>query len=171
VSIAWKHDALRGGVRLLRRVAEHAVRLAGFSTGSLSIAIVGAATMARLHRRHMGIAGPTDVLTFDLDSDPRAKRIDGEVVVCAAVARATATQLRRSRRPASAAVLAELALYVVHGVLHLAGYDDHSAAAARRMHAREDALLTELGLGPVYNAPTAARPKRRMDATPRRSRP
>ncbi|HQL55899.1 MAG TPA: rRNA maturation RNAse YbeY [Phycisphaerae bacterium] len=43
-----------------------------------------------------------------------------------------------------------MALYVVHGILHLAGYDDHTARDFERMHAREDQLLERLGLGPVF---------------------
>ena len=45
---------------------------------------------------------------------------------------------------------AELALYLVHGLLHLAGYDDRDAAAFRRMHRREDEILATLGLGGVF---------------------
>lgn len=66
------------------------------------------------------------------------------------------TRLYRDARQCAAETVvltaAELALYVVHGLLHLSGYDDHDPSAARIMHAREDALLVALGLGPVYTA-------------------
>jgi probable rRNA maturation factor len=45
---------------------------------------------------------------------------------------------------------AELMLYLVHGLLHLMGYDDRKPEQARQMHAREDALLEEFGFGCVY---------------------
>lgn len=103
--------------------------------------------MARLHADHSGDPTPTDVLTFDLGCDSRRGHIDGEIIVCADVAYAAAR-----RRGA----LAELVLYVVHGVLHLAGHDDHADAAYRRMHRREDEILTALGWGPVFakNSPS-----------------
>lgn len=152
-----------GTSALLGRAARYAARAERFARGSLSIAVVGAEAMARLHREHLNIAGPTDVLTFDLGSDRRRKRLDAEVVVCAPVARGAAGR-QRAAAGALQPVQAELALYVVHGLLHLAGYDDHGAADAARMHAREDELLTQIGIGPVYNAagprPIAGRGRR-----------
>jgi probable rRNA maturation factor len=136
----WRADAL------LRRAACATLAAEGVARGELSVAVVGAARMASLQRRYMSIAGPTDVLTFDLGSDLKQHRVEGEVVVCAdeALARAGA-----GRKPTRAA-RAELALYLVHGILHLCGYEDHSAAGFRRMHRREDELLTRLGIGPVF---------------------
>ena len=114
----------------------------------LRVAVVGATAMATLHERFMGMAGPTDVMAFDLGTDRRGGIAHGEVVVCSDVARSRTGRRHHSLQAAKA----ELALYVVHGILHLAGYDDHSAAGSRRMHRREDELLAELGLGPIYHA-------------------
>ena len=47
---------------------------------------------------------------------------------------------------------AELLLYLVHGLLHLIGYDDRTPNDAERMHRREDALLEQFGFGGVYAA-------------------
>jgi len=127
---------------LLRRVATHAAEAAGFTVGSLSIAVVGGRAMATLHKRHLGIEGPTDVLTFDFGCNRCDGLLDAEIIVCADVA--------RSRRLQNADAKAELALYIVHGLLHLAGYTDHTVAAARKMHAREDEILSDFGLGPVF---------------------
>jgi len=145
---------------LLRRAAAYTAGAEGFRAGDLSIAVVDAATMSALHESRLGHRGPTDVLTFDLGSDPAAGRLEGEIVVCADVARAAATE---RGAPAGTGPRAELALYVVHGVLHLAGHTDDTPAAARRMHGREDELLTELGLGPVFSVrPLSPRiPRRR----------
>jgi probable rRNA maturation factor len=96
--------------------------------------------MSTLHRRYLQRAGPTDVLSFDFGSDRACGYLDAEIVVCADLARERTVHCRA----ALAAARAELALYVVHGILHLAGYDDHTPSTARRMHARERALLPEL---------------------------
>ena len=135
-------------VPLLRRVAEHVLAAEGFRSGTLSIAVVSARAMRALHREFTGRPGPTDVLAFDLDSDRRAGRLDAEVILCADVARRQAA----TRGGTLQAARAELALYLVHGILHLAGYDDHAPRQFVTMHLREDELLERLGLGPVFNA-------------------
>jgi probable rRNA maturation factor len=144
--VHWQPRNSWRAARLLHRVAVHALRAEGFTHGHLSVAVVGATAMASLHRRFLGQPGPTDVLSFDLDTNRGRGYVDGEVVLCADVARRRAAARGRSLQAARA----ELALYLVHGILHLAGHDDRTAAASRRMHAREDELLTKLGLGPVY---------------------
>ena len=148
--VHWQpHNSWRA-VPLLHRVAAHTAQAEGFTQGRLSIAVVGARAMATLHQRFLNSPGPTDVLTFDLGTEPDEGYIEGEIVVCTDVARRRAAQRNRSLQAARA----ELALYVVHGVLHLAGYDDHGAAAFRHMHRREDEILVELGLGPVFRSGT-----------------
>ncbi len=146
--VTWQPRNSWRAVRLLHRVAHHTLLAEGFTHGRLSIAVVGARAMATLHQRFLDQPGPTDVLTFDLGTTPDAGYVEGEVVVCTDVARQ-----RAARRSGSLqAARAELALYVVHGILHLSGYDDRNPADARRMHQREDEILVEIGLGRVYRA-------------------
>jgi probable rRNA maturation factor len=142
VTVAWNVRPLPGCAAELRRVAAFVAKAEKFRTGVLSIAVVGDRRMSRLHAEYSGIPGPTDVLTFDLGTDRRRARLDGEIVVCHAVA---------LRRAGPRRVLRELSLYVAHGVLHLAGYDDHTPRDFARMHAREDELLAKLGLGRVFS--------------------
>ena len=148
LAITWRLRTSWRAVPLLRTVAHHVASAEGFRTGQLSIAVVGARAMATLHKRYMNLPNPTDVLTFDLGTDRHHGVLDAEIVVCADVARRQA----RRRQKTLAAARHELALYVVHGLLHLAGYDDHTPADFSRMHAREDELLTALGLGAVFCA-------------------
>lgn len=65
---------------------------------------------------------------------------------------------------------AELALYAVHGALHLLGYDDADPADAQRMHDMEDEVLSAVGIGPVYGrvhgAEEAARVRGRNELSP-----
>ncbi|MBU0637488.1 MAG: rRNA maturation RNase YbeY [Planctomycetes bacterium] len=157
IRIAWRLRQTWRAKSLLERVARHVETAEGFSSGQLSIAVVGAAAMSTLHARFLHQAGPTDVLAFDLGTSHQRRHLDGEVILCADVARQQAARrLPRAakRTPATLrrAARAELSLYLVHGLLHLAGYDDHAPAAYRRMHAREDVLLEELGLGAVFRA-------------------
>lgn len=137
----WLAEALR---RVLVGLDEPRLFGAG-----VDIAIVDDARMAQLHERHTGVAGTTDVLTFDL-SDAPAAAIEAELVICAdEAARQGAARGHDARL--------ELLLYCVHGLLHLLGHDDHDPDAARRMHAREDELLMAAGFGAVYRAGTGGR--------------
>jgi probable rRNA maturation factor len=121
-----------------------AARLVPSRLQYLSVAVVGDTRMARLHQRFLNIKGPTDVLTFELDHDPRRRVTSGEVVVCQPYAARTARSLGTSLRN-------ELLLYCVHGLLHLTGYDDLDDASFIKMHRKEDEILTRLGIGPVFN--------------------
>jgi probable rRNA maturation factor len=122
----------------------------------LSLALVNDRRMAALHEQFMGIPGPTDVLTFPLDEDDRGNVTAGEVVVCV-------PEARRQAKERGVDVERELLLYALHGMLHLCGYDDRTTPAFRTMHATEDRILTQLGVGPVFNpgTPPAAPPPRR----------
>ena len=114
--------------------------------------------MAALHEQFLGIPGPTDVLTFPLDEDGQGRVTAGEVVICV-------PEARRQAKRNGVGVERELLLYALHGMLHLCGYDDRTAAAFRTMHATEDRILTQLGVGPVFNHGPSSAP-----AAPTRTR-
>jgi probable rRNA maturation factor len=118
------------------------------ATATVSVAIVDDTTMAGLHARYMGIAGPTDVMSFDLGGQGAAE-VDGEVVVSGDTARREAKRRRIPTEP-------ELLRYVIHGTLHLLGYLDDRPERAKRMHRIEDEVLRE-------------EERRRGEATKRRS--
>src|SRR5204862_7574758 len=93
----------------------------------MSVALVGDRRMAKLHEQFMGVASPTDVLTFPLDVDARGKVLSGDVAVCV-------PEARRQARPHGVTTERELLLYALHGLLHLCGYDDRTDAAFATMH-------------------------------------
>ncbi|HWY87524.1 MAG TPA: rRNA maturation RNase YbeY [Gemmataceae bacterium] len=125
----------RGRLREIARAV-----LAGEGTGDyeISLAFVDNATSQRLNKRFLDHDEPTDVLSFPL-SDAGAAKLSGELVIAVEVAHEQA-------RARGHDVQSELALYVIHGLLHLCGYDDKSAGHARDMRARERHYLGELGL-------------------------
>lgn len=128
---------LQAAHRLLKK------RNRGLPLNELNIALVGDRRMSELHQEFLNVAGPTDVLTFPLETDRVDRAISGEVIVCVQVAE---RQAKANQIP----VKHELLLYAIHGLLHLCGYDDRTAAGYREMHRLEDSILTELGLGPVF---------------------
>ena len=117
------------------------------SGGELGLLFVDLAEMASLNREHMGGDGPTDVLAFPLDgadADPAATAAGagallGDVVVCPA--RAAAQAAHHAGPGHDGSLEDELALLVVHGVLHVLGYDHADGADAAVMQARERQLL------------------------------
>jgi probable rRNA maturation factor len=127
----------------LRRQLPAALAMLHCPLRELSVALVGDVRMSRLHRQFMGIDGPTDVLTFPLDTDPRGRPAAGEIVICVPVARREST--RHGTKLAH-----ELLLYAVHGLLHLCGYDDRTKSGFEKMHRLEDDILTHLGVGITF---------------------
>src|SRR3954469_16846653 len=92
---------------------------------SISLALVDDATIHRINRTHLGHDWPTDVISFVL-SEAEDPELTGELVVSAEMARDTAAEV-------GAEATAELLLYVVHGLLHLCGYDDTTREASAEM--------------------------------------
>lgn len=145
IDIVWRVRRTWHAGTLLRRVARHVAAAEGFCTGQLSIAVVGPKTMFRLNQQFLKRPAVTDVLAFDLGCDLARGHLDGEIVVCSQMAR----QVARRHGSSPKVIRCELALYTVHGILHLAGYDDHTPAGRQRMRSRESQLLAQMGLEPT----------------------
>ena len=95
----------------------------------LSVSFVDDDEMADLHVRYMGEPGPTDVLSFPLhEVDDRGVRLLGDVVIAPAVA--------ARNHPDDPA--AEVRLLLVHGILHVLGYDHEDEAQRAEMWARQE---------------------------------
>jgi len=112
----------------------------GLKSAAINIAIVDDPTIHDLNRRFLNHDEPTDVISFPLDD---ADGIEGDVIVSADTAIRSAA--RYDWPPAD-----ELLLYVIHGTLHLVGYDDLDDASRAEMRSRERHYLAALGLQPKY---------------------
>jgi probable rRNA maturation factor len=111
----------------------------------LAVQIVGPAESRRLNREYRGQDHATNVLSFPAPAEAaaHAPRPLGDLVICAAVLRREARAQRKSAR-------AHWAHLVVHGSLHLIGYDHERDDQARRMERREVAVLKLLGFANPY---------------------
>jgi probable rRNA maturation factor len=115
----------------------------GVTEGELNLLFVDESVMAELNREHMDEDRPTDVLSFPLDGaddDPFGDNLIGDVVVCPVYA-ARQAAAHRGERGHDGSVEDELALLVVHGVLHILGHDHAEPDEAARMRAAEAELL------------------------------
>lgn len=135
-------------VRLLAEWARVAAGRRGARAG-LAIRIVTPAESERLNRAYRGKPRPTNVLSFPADAALPAAAAPveptplGDLAICARVVAREARQQKKS-------LAAHWAHMVVHGVLHLLGYDHELEADARRMERRERVLLARLGFANPY---------------------
>jgi len=138
VSIATPQEIVeidRGKMRELVRAVLAGENIPDFE---ISLAFVDNPTIHRLNKRFLDHDEPTDVLTFPL-GDGGGKKLAGELVLGVEVAKEQAAERGHD-------VGEELALYVIHGLLHLCGYDDKSPKLERAMRQRERHWLGTLGL-------------------------
>lgn len=133
--LAIDHAAV---IALVRRVLAGE----GVAHASISVALVDDAAIHAVNRRHLDHDCPTDVISFPF-SEPGDATLSGELVVSAE--RAASMARRLGIDP-----WAELALYLVHGLLHLCGHDDLTAPAVDAMRRREGEILAREGLADTF---------------------
>ncbi len=109
----------------------------GVKACKVTLAFVDNAHIHRLNKQFLDHDEPTDVLTFPYSESK--KSLEGEVVIGYEVAKEYAADRKHD-------VSLELALYVIHGCLHLCGYTDADAKGEREMRAKEREYLTKLNL-------------------------
>ena len=117
----------------------------------LAVRVVKPVESKRLNARYRGRDQPTNVLSFPVPALPaaggrrHAPRPLGDLVICARVVREEARQQRK-------AIKAHWAHLVIHGALHLLGYDHEQDDEARRMERREVAVLKRFGIANPYRS-------------------
>jgi probable rRNA maturation factor len=134
----------------LKAAAACVLRGEGIAKADISIAVVSDRAIHDINRQFLDHDEPTDVITFVLGQ--AAGFIDGEIVVSADTAAKSAPAIGWSRQK-------ELLLYVIHGALHLTGYDDLKPAARRRMRNREQHYLAAMGIKEPSSESSTARSK------------
>jgi probable rRNA maturation factor len=139
VNVAVQAEGVRPAVSAARLAAAGRLVLAaeGVKAALLSVTLLTPARMATMHRRHLGHAGATDVISFGF-RDPSGAVI-GDVYVCPAVAAANARRF-------GVGVREELLRLVVHGTLHVLGHDhpEGEARVASPMWKRQERLLARV---------------------------
>src|SRR4051794_10603219 len=138
ISIASPQEVVEIDRKRMRDAARAVLEGEDEAEYEISLAFVDNPTIHRLNKQFLQHDEPTDVLSFPL-SEPSARKLAGELVIGAEVAKAQAAERGHD-------VQAELTLYVIHGLLHLCGHDDHDPADARAMRERERHYLAALGL-------------------------
>lgn len=122
----------------LKQAAQAVLSGENVRAAKVTLAFVNNEHIHRLNKQFLDHDEPTDVLTFPY-SEKSSRLLEGEIVIGYEVAATQAQERGHSLEQ-------ELMLYVIHGCLHLCGYDDRSPAAARKIRARERHYLLALGL-------------------------
>lgn len=127
---AWAEAALHGSDR---------------NSVSLSVRVVDEQEIADLNRRYRHKPGPTNVLSFPFEDPPGVESDEiGDVIVCAPVVGREAGEQHKDLQ-------AHWAHMIVHGVLHLRGYDHQNDSDALEMESEETRILTGLGFPGPYS--------------------
>ncbi|MFO0994352.1 MAG: rRNA maturation RNase YbeY [Hyphomicrobiales bacterium] len=133
-----------------QRVADHCARLVDFGTGPVEATILFSddETVAELNHTWRGKQGPTNVLSFPGPADfvaPDEPRHLGDIALAYGV-------VSREARDQNKALAAHTSHLLVHGLLHLAGFDHMNDAEAEIMEAREIEILQGLGIADPYRS-------------------
>jgi probable rRNA maturation factor len=120
-------------------IAKRALASEGVGEAIVSITFLGTRAMAALNRKHLGHRGATDVISFAFGESGRRGPVIGDIYIAPEVARANA-------RRHDAGIREELARLVVHGVLHVLGYDhaDDETRVTSPMWRRQERILARV---------------------------
>jgi probable rRNA maturation factor len=125
VNVGDLEEFAKGAVRLCirnrRKKRTELMRL-----GEIFVWLISDRRMSRLHRQFLDQTGPTDVMTFQ----------HGEIFISAEMA-------KRQARVFGNSLMRELQVYIVHGLLHLHGFDDRTPAGARKMKRAQEKILRD----------------------------
>jgi probable rRNA maturation factor len=140
MDISIKNLQTKVSIRIprIKQVARRTLRHLNIPEATLSVIFVATSRMKSLNTKYLKHAYVTDILTFNYSPEGQRKRILAEIIIAPSVAvanaRAFATTLHK-----------EIELYVIHGILHLAGYDDHSPGDIARMRKKEQEITRMIG--------------------------
>ena len=152
IEIADEQSLMQVDEGRLKRIVRAIIADHGVRNSRISIAIVDDPTIHRLNRQYLQHDYPTDVLSFVLDDQDDF--LEGEVIVSTETAASEAADFDWPAED-------ELLLYVVHGILHLIGFDDKTDAERTRMRGAERSYL--MGAGVTMPAGSSDSPGRGDD--------
>ena len=167
IEIADQQECLAVDSDWLKKIAAGTLAAEQVAAAELSIALVGNAEIWDINRQFLGHDYATDVISFLLECEPAnaesaagaapdlrraglrgaGKTIGGEIIISTEMASQMAGEYQWNP-------LDELALYLVHGILHLCGYDDLSESEQHMMRGREKDVLSAWNLTPHYATET-----------------
>ncbi len=120
-------------ISLVKKIAEYA----GVSSGTLSLSFVGEKKIRKINKEFRHIDKPTNVISFPFMDDTPGNRIIGDIVICPSVAKKQALKQRNDFND-------YMAFLIIHGFLHLIGYDHIEENDRKIMEAKEEEIFSKL---------------------------
>jgi probable rRNA maturation factor len=147
ISIANEQSRLEVDTVRLRDAVRNVLQAERIEDAEISIAVVDDPTMHELNLKYLQHDYATDVLSFRFDEDEDSP-VDGEIIVSVDTAEREAKEYGWRTED-------ELLLYVIHGALHIVGYDDQELEDRKEMREAEARHLAAMGLSPRHEDPLA----------------
>jgi len=123
----------------IRTVCEKILDDCGITSGKMNVVLVDSDTIRQYNRDFLQHDYPTDTISFPIENRRSEGHLEGEVLVCTEIAKDRAKEFGWTAEE-------ELLLYVVHGMLHLAGFDDATPEQQTIMQEKEREYLATLGI-------------------------
>jgi probable rRNA maturation factor len=137
IIIANRQRTKKINTRLLRQIILSLLEELEIGRAEVEINLVNAEEMTRVNETFLNHSGSTDVITFDYTEKTQPSNYSGELFVCVDEAVIQSRQFKTKWR-------SEVLRYIVHGLLHLLGHDDHRVASRRKMKREENRRLRNL---------------------------
>jgi probable rRNA maturation factor len=144
VQVSKKFQKVSLDEKRMQRLVKTVCKRFGVANAAVDIEVVGDGEIRKLNKKFLNRGNITDCLSFNLSDDSGYPSKVYQLVINAQMAE---RQAKKRRHP----VEAELALYIIHSLLHCFGFDDRGKKQVQRMHETEDEILQQLGYGLVYN--------------------
>jgi len=125
------------GKRIIRRWLENAIREEGWVPGAINFIICNDEYLFKMNKRYLKQKMLTDILTFPMAEDGNTVSADIYISI---------DRVRDNSKKFKVQVKKELARVMIHGILHLMGYDDHEEEGKKKMREKEDLYLMDLTL-------------------------
>ncbi len=122
----------------IKRIVKAILKEKNISRGEFSLVFVTDQRIKFLNKKFLHRNYSTDVLAFERRWENKKREIRGDVVISIDAARKNARRFKTS-------LAYEIVLYVVHGILHLSGFDDHKPTDIKKMRREEQKLMNHLG--------------------------
>lgn len=139
LEILDEQDELAVDLKQVRTLCERILDDANVKSGKINVVLVNSDTIQQFNRDFLQHDYPTDVITFPSEFQQSKGFLEGEVLVCTEIAKDRAEEFGWT-------AVEELLLYVVHGMLHLVGYDDATPEQQENIQAKERHYLSGLGI-------------------------
>ena len=139
LEILDEQDALVVDLEKVRTVCEQILADGGIRSGKINVVLVDSDTIQQFNRDFLQHDYPTDAISFPLEDRRSEGYLEGEVLACTEIAKDRAAEFGWTAEE-------ELLLYIVHGMLHLVGFDDATPDQQTVMQEKERSYLATLGI-------------------------